>query len=405
LAGGASSTAAVAAQTTLINDANTQAAAATATGNATVIAANNTVVTDVGNLATAQAAYDLELQTDETTSVNPATDGTLTADALAVAGLKNTLTADLQTAANSMATLSNTNLTNDALLPTDTTAVATAQTKAATDIQTAATASNLFDPTNTNTYNSQTSLTIYDSLGSPHILSTYYVKGPSTNSTTQWDVYSYMSEPSTPTVLTPVNAGPAGTTVAPPAANTMPTPAVMTFDSNGKLVSPATGNFALSPYTLVPATGAAPISIGSLNFSGSTQVQAAFSVNTQTQNGLPAGQLTGISINAQGIIAANFSNGGSQPLGQVALSNFPNTNGLEKVGNTQWAQSASSGSPILGTAGSNNFGAIQSGAVEASNVNLSNELVNLIIAQQTYQANAKTITTENNIMTTILQIQ
>ena len=405
VAGGASNSALVAAQTTLTNDANTQAAAANATGNATVIANNTTVVTDISNLTAAQANYDTQLQTDETTGVNTATDAVLKGYATTVAGLKTTLTTDTQTAASSMATLSNTNLTNDASLTTDTTAVTTDQTQTATDIQTLSTASNLFDTTNTNTYNSQTSLTIYDSLGSPHILTTFYVKGPSTNSTTQWDVYSYMSEPATPTVLTPINAGPAGTTVAPPAANTLHTPAVMTYDSNGKLVSPATGNFALSPYTLVPATGAAPISISSLNFSGSTQVQAAFSVNTQTQNGLPAGQLTGISINAQGVIAANFSNGGSQPLGQVALSNFPNTNGLQKVGNTQWAQSASSGSPILGTAGSNNFGSIQSGAVEASNVNLSNELVNLIIAQQTYQANAKTITTENNIMTTILQIQ
>ncbi|MDX8130209.1 flagellar hook protein FlgE [Methylomonas sp. EFPC1] len=263
-----------------------------------------------------------------------------------------------------------------------------------------------FDPTNNNSYNSQTSVTVYDSLGSPHILSTYYVKGASTASTTNWSVYHFMAEPATPNARTSINAGTYGTAVAAPATTTtLPTPAVMTFDSSGKLQSPVSGRFALSDYTILPATGAAPVKVGTMDFFGSTQVQEKFSVNTMTQNGLPAGRLTGIDIDDEGVIFARFSNGGSQTMGKVALTRFANTNGLAKIGDTAWGQSANSGEPIPGEAGANNFGLIQAGALESSNVELSAQLVNLIVAQQHYQANAQTITTENSIMQTILQIR
>lgn len=248
-----------------------------------------------------------------------------------------------------------------------------------------------FDHTNSKSYNSQTSATVYDSLGSPHILTTYFVKGTSTATTTDWKVYHYMSEPATPDTKTALTAdgNAAGT---------------LTFDSGGKLTTPADGTFALSSYTILPATGAAPIAIGKMSFFGSTQVQQKFSVNAMSQNGLPAGRLTGIDIDDEGIIFARFSNGGSQTVGKVALTRFPNNNGLAKLGDTTWGQSANSGEPIRGEAGANNFGAIQSGALEASNVELSAQLVNLIVAQQHYQANAQTITTENTIMQTILNI-
>ena len=262
-----------------------------------------------------------------------------------------------------------------------------------------------FDPTNNNTYNTQTSVTVYDTLGSPHILTTYYVKGTASATTTPWDVYHYMSEPATPTSITAINAGAYGSTVTPPATpTTVPDPAQMVFDSAGKLITPSSGRFSLSPYTILPATGAAPIDIGTMDFFGSTQVQEKFSVNTMQQNGLPAGRLTGIDIDDEGIIFARFSNGGSQTMGKVALTRFANNNGLAKLGDTAWGQSSNSGEPIPGEAGANNFGLIQSGALEGSNVDLSAQLVNLIVAQQSYQANAQTITTENTIMQTILNI-
>jgi len=251
-------------------------------------------------------------------------------------------------------------------------------------------AATVFDPTNSNSYNSQTSVTTYDSLGSPHILTTYFRKSAANT----WNVYHYMSEPATPDTKTLVNV----------AGGNADGSGTMTFDSGGKLTAPA-NPFTLSSYTILPATGAAPITITSMDYTGSTQVQQKFSVNAMTQNGLPAGRLTGIDIDDEGVIFARFSNGGSQTVGKVALTRFPNTNGLAKLGDTTWGQSASSGEPIRGEAGSNNFGGIQSGALESSNVDLSAQLVNLIVAQQHYQANAQTITTENTIMQTILNIR
>jgi flagellar hook protein FlgE len=263
-----------------------------------------------------------------------------------------------------------------------------------------------FDPTNVNSYNTQTSVTTYDSLGSPHILTTYYVKGASTATQTTWNVYHYMSEPTTPNAKTPLNAGAYGGAVAAPgAAATVGAPASLVFDTSGKLITPVNGRFALSPYTINPPTGAAPITVSTMDYFGSTQVQEKFSVNTMTQNGLAAGRLTGIDIDNNGVIFARFSNGGSQTMGKVALTRFANNNGLAKLGDTAWGQSANSGVPIPGEAGANNFGLIQAGALESSNVDLSAQLVNLIVAQQAYQANAQTITTENTIMQTVLNIR
>jgi len=258
-----------------------------------------------------------------------------------------------------------------------------------------------FDPTDSETYNSRTSVTIYDSLGSPHVLTTFFVKVAS------WNVFHFMSEPGESDAdLTPISAAepvvpPA---VQPPISNSPQVAATLSFGTDGKLSSPADGKFILGDYVITPATGAEDISIGTMNYFGSTQVQQKFSVNDMKQNGLPAGRLTGIDIDDEGVVFARFSNGGSKTVGQVALTRFANVNGMVKLGDTQWGQGANSGEPIRGQAGSNNFGGIQSGALESSNVDLSAQLVNLIVAQQHYQANAQTISTENTIMQTILNI-
>lgn len=247
-----------------------------------------------------------------------------------------------------------------------------------------------FDTTNPDTngsYNSQTSVTVYDSLGSPHILTSYFVKTADNN----WNVFHFMSDPAltgtdpSTIVKTPVGSG------------------TLVFNDAGKLVDDTASIFPMSP-TFDPNNGAAPIDISAISYVGSTQVQQKFSVNEMSQNGLPAGRLTGIDIDDEGVIFARFSNGGSTTVGQVALTRFPNVNGLAKLGDTTWGQSANSGEPIRGEAGGNNFGTIQSGALEASNVDLASQLVNLIVAQQHYQANAQTITTENQIMQAILNI-
>lgn len=254
-----------------------------------------------------------------------------------------------------------------------------------------------FDPENSDQYSYQTSVTVYDSFGSPHIMTAYFAyrgnidnDGNGSDEPT-WDVYHYIDDN-----LVPTNGGSDFAT--------------LTFDPAGNLLTPANsagvvdGLVDLQAYNISPATGANPIDIDNLSYAGSTQFNQKFSVNTLTQNGLPAGQLTGIDIDDEGIIFARFSNGGSRTLGQVALTRFANPQGLSKLGDTTWGQSADSGEPVAGEPGANNFGLIQSGSLEASNVELAAQLVNLIVAQQAYQANAQTITTENTIMQAILNI-
>lgn len=249
----------------------------------------------------------------------------------------------------------------------------------------------VFDRTLSTTYSNQTSATVYDSFGSSHIFTTYFINRGVVAGDPTWDVYHFIDD-------NPVNlqSGAAFGQV--------------TFDAGGNLKSPVDafgvvdGLFDLEPYPITPATGASDIEIDQLSYFGSTQFNQKFSVNSLSQNGLPAGQLTGVDVDNEGIVFARFSNGGSRTLGQVALTRFANPQGLAKLGDTTWAESANSGAPVSGEPGANNFGLVQSGSLEVSNVDLSAQLVNLIVAQQSYQANAQTITTENTIMQTILNI-
>ncbi len=249
-----------------------------------------------------------------------------------------------------------------------------------------------FDKDKSDSFTSQTSATVYDSFGTAHIFTTYFVNKGVVSGDPTWELRYFIDG-------NPVNLQSGGSV------------GTLKFDAAGNLKEPKNattgvvdGLFDLAPYVITPATGASDIDINKLSFFGSTQFNQKFSVNTLTQNGLPAGQLTGIDIDDQGVIFARFSNGGSKTLGQVALSRFSNPQGLAKLGDTTWGQNASSGDPVSGQPGSNNFGVIQSGSLESSNVDLSAQLVKLIVAQQAYQANAKTITTENTITQTILNI-
>ncbi len=240
----------------------------------------------------------------------------------------------------------------------------------------------IFDPTKSDTYTAQTSVSIYDSLGASHTLTTYFVAGPTDTDPREWKAYHCITD--VPGAPNPSDGG---------------TPVTMQFNASGKLVGDA---FIVFKYQ--PTLPAAEIN-ATIDYANSTQIAQAFSVDALKQDGLAVGKLTGISIDNSGVIFANFSNGASNPLGKVALTRFANPQGLAKLGDTTWAQSANSGEPIKGEAGKGNFGSIQSGALEQSNVDLTAQLVNLITAQQSYQANAKTISTENTIIDTILNIR
>jgi flagellar hook protein FlgE len=152
-----------------------------------------------------------------------------------------------------------------------------------------------------------------------------------------------------------------------------------------------------------PTDGAAPMDM-TFNFNQSTQFGGGFGVTSITQNGFTTGQLSTVSIDPTGVVSAVYTNGRSTELGQLALANFPNPQGLKQLGNTNWAETFTSGTSVSGTAGSAGFGDIQSGALEASNVDLTTELVNMITAQRAFQANAQVITTANQLSQTVINI-
>ena len=161
------------------------------------------------------------------------------------------------------------------------------------------------------------------------------------------------------------------------------------------------GAISFGGYT--PADGASPLTV-SMNFAQSTQYGGAFGVTSLTQNGYATGQLSTVAIDASGIVSAVYTNGRTTQLGQRAMANFPNPQGLKQLGDTNWASTFDSGDVVQGTAGSAGFGSIQAGALESSNVDLTTELVNMITAQRSFDANAQVITTANQESQTVIQI-
>lgn len=244
-----------------------------------------------------------------------------------------------------------------------------------------------FDPTNANSYNNTTSLTVYDSLGAAHTSSLYFVNASTTTNPDTWNVYEYIDGNA-------VNPG---------------NPATLTYNNNGALTSAtnpggsaaSNGQISFGPYS--PATGAASMN-PTFDFSKTTQYGGTFGVSAVTQNGYTTGQLTGINISSDGIVQAQYTNGNSVNLGQLALANFENTQGLQQMGNSSWTSTIDSGAPVNGVAGGSGFGSIQSGSLEESNVDTTSALVNMITAERNYQANAQMIQTQDHITQSIIQI-
>jgi flagellar hook protein FlgE len=137
----------------------------------------------------------------------------------------------------------------------------------------------------------------------------------------------------------------------------------------------------------------------------STQFSAPFSVLSLSQDGYPSGQLDGLDIDSGGVVRANYTNGTQVALGKLMMANFANPNGLKQVGNANFKATTNSGAADLGEAGSDGFGAIQGGALERANVDLTEELVALITAQRNFQANAKAIETSSSLTQTIINIR
>ncbi len=172
----------------------------------------------------------------------------------------------------------------------------------------------------------------------------------------------------------------------------------LTFDKTGRLISPQ----GLTRYEAQTETFSISLDI---DYSASSQLATPFVVNNLEQNGFTSGRLDGLSIDATGLLRANYTNGQNKPLGKIVLANFNNQNGLKQVGNATFVQTASSGDPIIGEAGTEGFGSIQSGALERSNVDITEELVNLITAQRNFQAASKAIETSTQLTQTIINIR
>ena len=174
------------------------------------------------------------------------------------------------------------------------------------------------------------------------------------------------------------------------------------LSTTGALATPAGGNVDFGTFT--PPSGAAQTNQLTFNFDNSTQQSSTFGVTSITQNGYAPGQLSTVSIDATGIVSAVYTNGQSAQLGQIAMANFPDPEGLAQLGNTNWTSTYKSGVPVQGTAGAAGFGNIQSGALESSNVDLTTELVNMITAQRAFDSNAQVITTANQLSQTVINI-
>ncbi|TAM87451.1 MAG: flagellar hook protein FlgE [Candidimonas sp.] len=240
-----------------------------------------------------------------------------------------------------------------------------------------------FNPNNPDSYTHPLPISVYDSLGNPHQLTAYFVKtADDPGLSNAWNLYYQMD----------------GRPVDIPAGGG---PAVLTFDSAGNLTSnPKITIGVTQPGTT--ASPAAPLTV-TMNLAGTTQYGGGFSPNFVT-DGYPTGEFSNVTIGSDGKITANYTNGETQALGYVALANFNNMEGLKPAGDSAWMESATSGQPILGRPGTNGLATLKGQAVEASNVDLSQELVNMIIAQRTYQANAQAIKTQDQVMQSLIQM-
>lgn len=231
--------------------------------------------------------------------------------------------------------------------------------------------------TDADTFNYSTTITTYDSLGNQRNVQLFYVK----TADNQWDVhYLDSSDP---------NA-------------TLQTLGKMEFDSSGKLISDPEMTINLNGLN-----GSADNTF-TLSLASSTQQNMGKelgSVKTPIVDGYPAGDLVGYSINDDGTIYGVYSNQQTMLLGQIAMADFANVNGLESAGNNNWRSTLNSGAEVLGSANSGTFGSLASGAVESSNVDMSQELVNMIVAQRNYQSNSQTIKTQDQILNTLVNLR
>lgn len=282
-----------------------------------------------------------------------------------------------------------------------------------------------FDPDDPLTYNAATSVTVYDSLGDSHVMTYYFVKDQDVNVSNEWYVIAAVddelvdltnSDGSAPDLALAANVAGANTGNAVAAGK-------LKFSQGGDFIGieSADGIAQLDSKLKTVALGDMILSNGSdatqqiaidfnLQTNGATpneptQFASAFEVTSLEQNGLPVGRLTGIDIGADGLVRATFSNGTSEPIVRVALARFSNEQGLTQQSSTQWKESILSGEALAGEATTGTYGDINSSALEQANVNLTTELIDMIVAQRNFQASSRALEVNNQLNQTILNIR
>lgn len=236
-----------------------------------------------------------------------------------------------------------------------------------------------FDPKDSNSYNSVSQVDAYDSLGNRHTINVYFVK----TGDNQWTIHT--SDTTAPVLN---DAGEAQ-------YQTLD----IRFDSAGQLVT----NPARVPVAGAGYNGAEALEF-ELNLTGMTQQATETAMESPSTTGYPPGMMNGFTVGDNGQIIASYSNGQQQLLGQVVLANFTNAGGLASSGNNAWTETPSSGQPVVGIAGTGNLGNLYGNKVEASNVDLSQEMVNMIIFQRNYQSNSQTIKTQSELLQTLVNL-
>ena len=255
---------------------------------------------------------------------------------------------------------------------------------------------------NTSMYNYSTSATIYDQAGASHTLTNYYVRtGDSGADVRTWDVYTVIDNKYL----------------------VSDTPNQLVFKANGTLDGlPSDYRFALdltgtlmqdgTPMDLTSDTGlnwfaqtGTPLAAFAMDMGKSTHYGMAYNTDDIIQDGYTAGTLTKLSVDEKGFVVGNYSNGQTKLMGQVVLAEFNNPNGLQSMGDNLWVETFASGQPTIGTPGAGTRGSLQSGSVEESNTDLTQELVNMIVMQRNYQANAQSIKTQDQILQTLVSLR
>jgi flagellar hook protein FlgE len=273
---------------------------------------------------------------------------------------------------------------------------------------------------NSNMYNYSTSGQVFDQSGQEHKLTNYFVRaGDSGEAGRTWYVYTVIDDQ----YLVPAdNSNPGGATIKPPSGDNYAQ--VLQFDPDGTMKSGITSRFALDLSKCKDRNTGNTIDLTSdngknwfdqlsngggyafnLDLGKTTMFGVQYNQDSLHQDGYPPGTLSQVTVSEEGMIQASYSNGQVKVLGQLALSEFKNPNGLQSVGDNMWVETYASGQPTTGVPGSGTRGKTQGGAIEESKTDLTNELVQMIIMQRNYQANAQTIKTEDQILQTLVNLR